>query len=109
MFNNPLLNTLNEMKDDHGECLLNVIISRLYNGGMSVREIAITTGLRQKVVFSRLSKELRDLEKQRCEQARLNERKRVVRKKEAGKAPKEIAYEMGISIHKVYRIIREDM
>jgi len=100
-FNTPLLNTLNEMQNANGERLLDVVINRLYNTGQStIKEIAAILGVSIITVTVRIKKPRRGRTGEK-------DKENILALSSNGMTPKEIAYETGFSIHKVYRILRQ--
>ena len=99
MFNIPILTILDEIKeDDH--TLLDRVIQHLYvEKKVLPRTISILLGLSETIVYQRISKEDKKAKKKATETE-------VLKRYEKGSHPKEIAYDMKLSMDKVYRILR---
>lgn len=109
-FRLPLLNILDSMKDPENpeRSLLDRVIYFLYvEENTSAHAVAAMLGMSEATVYERVPKAEKRRYKTKVEKEQL--RTKVLRMKNEGKAPKEIAYELDISLPKVYAALRKSL
>ena len=101
MFAIPLLNILDEIKEN-GHTLLDKVIRHLYTEKkVRPKMISILLGISEAIVYNRIPKET----KKAKAEAIKNE---ILKRREGGSHPKEIAFDLKISVSRVYRILKKE-
>lgn len=104
MFNLPILNILDGIKDEKGICYLDKIILHLYEEEkFSSEDIAIMLGISKSIIYQRIPEDVRKKNKKRRKK---EEEEDVISRYKAGDWPKKISIEMEISPTKIYKIIK---
>lgn len=100
MFPIPILNILEEIKDnDH--TLLDRVIRHLYvEKKVPPKSISILLGISEATVHKRISKESRKIKREMI-------KTEILERHVAGSHPKEIAFDLEVSISLVYRTLKE--
>lgn len=101
MFATSILRILDEMKEeDH--TLLDKIIRYLYEEKkISPKTISILLGLSETIVYTRIPKETKKAKAKVI-------REKILKLRSDGLCPKEIAFDLKISISRVYKILRKE-
>ncbi len=100
MFTIPLLNILDEIKDN-GHTLLDRVIQHLYlKEKVSPKSISILLGVSEATIHKRLPKESK---KAKADVVKAE----ILKRHKKGSYPKEIAFDLKVSISLVYKILKE--
>ncbi len=109
MFKLPILNILDAIKDDERGTLLNKVIYYLYiDCNLDVEAVAIALSISRAIIYQRLDKDVREEVSNKKKVKADSLAKEIISRNAAGDHPKGIAYDMNISISKVYKVLKAD-
>lgn len=103
----PIHNILDDLEDPENpeRSLLTRVICVLYNRGSTVIDIAASLGISEHTIYDRLPKD--ELRKVRDKKKIEDLKPEIYKRYDEDGNPKAIAYDLGISLYKVYQILRE--
>lgn len=101
MFVIPLLNILDEIKEN-GHTLLDKVIRHLYiEKSVRPKTISVLLGISEAIIYNRIPKEIKKAKAEAI-------KKETLKKHKEGLCPKEIAFDLKISLSRVYRMLKKE-
>ena len=106
-FNLPILNILDEIEDPENpkQSLLTRVIWFLHGRDLSVPDIAVVVGVSEHTIYERLPKDQSRREKNREKIEKLKPEIYQMYAKSGN--PKEISFDLGIPLYRIYKILAE--
>lgn len=100
-FKLAILDILDEIKDN-GHSLLDRVIRHLYTKDkVSPKKISILLGISETIVYGRIPKETKKAKAEAI-------KKEILERHEKGSHPKEIAFDLKVSVSRVYRTLKKE-
>ena len=108
MFKLPILDVLDRLDNPKNpqQSLLDFVICELYSQENSISKIAALLCVSEYTVYERVPKDRKKSEILKAKIARA--KPQIIKMHKLGQCPKEIAFDFGIGVHHVYKIVKEE-